>query len=267
MSIEPAQVRVRILGPFACYAGQRDVTPKGVKQRQILAMLTLNAGRLVSAAALAEELWGEHPPRSAPSALQTHVLHLRDRLAIGDGEAWARTEVIRTKFGGYLIDAQSCHTDIEDFEALARDGRRAAEVGDHQAASEQLSRALAVWQGRALADIPVGPVLELEVASLEGTRLGLLERRLEADLALSRHGDIVGELTLLAARHPLNENFCALLMTALYRCGHTDLALAAFRKIRDALSTNLGIEPCPRLQRLQRAMLSGDPSLEPVSRP
>jgi len=124
-----------------------------------------------------------------------------------------------------------------------------------------------LWRGPALVDVPVGRVLELEAASLEETRLGVLERRIEADLALRRHADMLGELTLLVARNPMNENFCALLMTALYRSGHVGRALEAFQRLRAVLRDELGVEPCPRVQRLQQAVLSGDPALEGAELP
>jgi DNA-binding SARP family transcriptional activator len=111
-------------------------------------------------------------------------------------------------------------------------------------------------------DVHLGRILELEATSLEETRLGVLERRIEADLALGRHTDLLGELTLLAASNPMNENFCALLMTALYRSGHVARALEAFRRLQAVLREELGIEPCPRLRRLQHAVLSGDRALD-----
>jgi DNA-binding SARP family transcriptional activator len=111
-------------------------------------------------------------------------------------------------------------------------------------------------------DVRLGRVLELEAASLEETRLGVLERRLEADLALGRHADLLGELTLLAARNPMNENFGGLLMAALYLSGHVKRALEAYQRVRIMLREELGVEPCPRLRRLQQAILSGDPALE-----
>ncbi len=129
-------------------------------------------------------------------------------------------------------------------------------------ASDLLGRALALWRGPALVDVRMGRVLEIETASLEETRLGVLERRIEADLALHRHADMLGELSTLAAQYPMNENFCAFLMMALYRSGHAGRALVAFQRLRSALRGELGIEPCPRLQRLQRAVLSRDPLLD-----
>jgi DNA-binding SARP family transcriptional activator len=262
MPASPGPISVQLLGSFAVSLGPWTVTPSAAKQRQILALLALNAGRVVTVSTLAEELWGDAPPRSSATTLQTYVLHLRNRLAEAGPGGRETREFLSTRHSGYLLEARSCETDVEEFERLARLGRPAAEAGDQQAASDLLGRALALWRGPALVDVPVGRVLELEAAALEATRLGVLERRIEADLALRRHADLVGELTLLVAKNPMNENFCGLLMTALYRSGHVGRALEAFRRLRTVLNNELGLEPCPRLQQLHQALLSGDPALE-----
>ncbi len=262
MQVNPGRISVQVLGPFAAFLGPRTVTPTAAKQRQILALLALNAGRVVTVPTLTEELWGDAPPRSSATTLQTYVLHLRNRLAAAGPAGRETREFLSTRHSGYLLAERSCETDAEEFERLARLGRHAAEAGDQRATSDLLGRALALWRGPALVDVPVGQVLELEAASLEAARLGVLERRIEADLALRRHADLVGELTLLVAKNPMNENFCSLLMTALYRSGHVGRALEAFRRLRTVLSSELGLEPCPRLQQLHQALLSGDPALE-----
>ncbi len=262
MQVNPGRISVQLLGPFAASLGLRTVSPSAAKQCQILALLALNAGRVVTVSTLTEELWGDAPPRSSATTLQTYVLHLRNRLVEAGLGGRESREFLSTRHSGYLLEARSCETDVEEFERLARLGRPAAEAGDQRAASDLLGGALALWRGPALVDVPVGRVLELEAASLEAARLGVLERRIEADLALRRHGDLVGELTLLVAKNPMNENFCGLLMTALYRSGHVGRALEAFRRLRTVLSTELGLEPCPRLQQLHQALLSGDPALE-----
>ena len=259
MQTESGRMSVQLLGPFEAYMGQRAVTPSAAKQSQMLALLALNAGRVVTVSTLAEELWGEAPPRSSAAALQTYVLHLRNRLAAA-GPGGTR-EYLGTRHSGYLLDA-GCQTDVEEFGLLARSGRQAAEAGDQRAASDLLGRALALWRGPVLVDVPLGRVLELEATSLEATRFGVLERRIEADLALRRHADLVGELTMLVARNPMNENFCALLMTSLYRSGHAGRALESYRRLRTMLKDELGLEPCPRLQQLQQAVLSGDLALD-----
>lgn len=263
MHSNPERISVQVLGPFAASLGRLTVTPSAAKQRQILALLALNAGQVVTVSTLTEELWGGTPPRSSVTTLQTYVLHLRNRLAAaGLGGREAR-HFLSTRHSGYLLEAQACTTDAEEFGRLALLGRHAAEEGDRRAASDLLGRALAVWRGPALDDVPPGRVLDLEAASLEAARLGVLQRRIEADLALRRHADLVGELTLLATQHPMNENFCCLLMTALYRSGHADRALEAFRRLRAALSSELGLEPGRRLQQFHQAILSGDAELDP----
>lgn len=258
MQVNSECIRVQLLGPFAASVGQWTVTPTAAKQRQVLALLALNAGRVVTVSTLSKELWGDEPPRSSATTLQTYVLHLRNRLAeAGPGGRQTRN-LLLTRHSGYLLEAAACQTDVEEFGRLARLGRQAAEAGDPRIASDLLGQALALWRGSALVDIPLGQTLDLEAMALDAARLGVLERRIEADLALRRHADLVGELTLLVAKHPVNENFCALLMTALYRSGQAGLALETFRRLRGRLRSRLGIEPCPRLQQLHRAILSGD---------
>jgi DNA-binding SARP family transcriptional activator len=257
------KVRVEMLGPFSAYLSDQSVTPSAAKQRQILALLALNCGRMVMVSTLVEELWGDDPPRSADTTLQTYILHLRNRFS----EAATTTghdarQLLGTRHGGYLLDGPSCHTDVEVFERLAREGRAAAEAGDHRRASQTLAQSLAMWTGPALADVPMGRVLELEAGALEETRLSVLERRIEEDLLLNRHVDLLGELRLLSARNPMNETLSEFLMVALYRSGHAGRALNEYQRLRTILSDELGIDPCPRLQRLHQAVLSRDPALE-----
>jgi DNA-binding SARP family transcriptional activator len=262
MKNEPRKISIQLLGPMAAYLEHNPVAPTAGKQRQILALLALNRGQVVTVATLVEELWGDCPPRSYATCLQTYILQLRNRLAAAAPEDFCWRQVLSTRYGGYLLEKDACRTDVDEFGRLMVAGRAAAERGDHRAASDQFGHALSLWLGPALADVPQGRVLELETASLEEARLGVLERRIQADLALNRHADLIGELTLLAARHPMNENFCALLMTALYRCGHAGGALEAYQRLRTVLRDDLGLEPCPRVRRVQQAVLSGDPALE-----
>jgi DNA-binding SARP family transcriptional activator len=262
MNGESGRLGIWLLGPLSACLNQRPVTPSAAKQRQVLALLALNSGRVVTVPTLLEELWGDHPPRSYATTLQTYILQLRNALAAANPGDRTVRQVLGTRYGGYLLEEGVCQTDVEAFSHLARAGSTAAERGDPRAASEQLGRALRIWRGPALVDVPTGRVLELEAASLEETRLGVLERRMEADLALGRHADMLGELTLAAARGPMNENLCAFLMVALYRSGHVGRSLEAFQRIRCVLKEELGVEPCPRLQRLHLAILSGDPALE-----
>jgi SARP family transcriptional regulator, regulator of embCAB operon len=257
-------INIRLLGPLSVDLDHRSVAPSAAKQRQVIALLALNAGQVVTVSTLVEELWGDYPPPSSATTLQTYILQLRNRLAAALPCGQEARHLLSTRHRGYLLDDASCRTDVDEFGRLVRAGRAAAEIGDPRAASGLLARALGLWRGPALVDVRLGHVLELEATSLEEVRLGVLERRIGADLVLGRHADLLGELTLLAGRNPMNENFCALLMIALYRSGHVGRALEAFLRLRAVLRAELGVEPGPRLRRLQQAVLSGDPALDAV---
>jgi SARP family transcriptional regulator, regulator of embCAB operon len=261
------QLTVGLLGPLSAELNGEQVAPSAAKQRQVLALLALNAGRVVTVSTLIEELWGDKPPRSYSTTLQTYVLQLRNAMATAaPGDASVR-QALGTRHCGYLLEEGACQTDVEGFNRLVLAGRAAAEDGDQRTAAERLEKALKLWRGPALVDARTGPVLQLEVASLEETRAGVLERRIEADLALGRHADMLGELTLEAARNPINENLCTFLMLALYRSGHVGRSLEAFHRLRAELQGELGVEPCSRLQGLQHAILSGNPVLDSAGVP
>jgi SARP family transcriptional regulator, regulator of embCAB operon len=255
-------VTIELLGPLSVRVNRVPVMPGAAKPRQVLALLALNAGRVVTVSSLIDEVWGDKPPRSAHTTLQTYILESRRRIGNALGPGQDPKKLLRTRLNGYLLDCQAGRIDVRDFERLAQSGRAAAERGDDRSAAEILSQALALWRGAALVDVRKGMILELEAAALEEARLAVLSRRIESDFALGRHADILGELTALAARHPLNEKLSALLITALYRTGQTSRALEVFRQLRSSLVTELGIEPSPQLQRLQHAVLSRDPSLD-----
>jgi SARP family transcriptional regulator, regulator of embCAB operon len=267
MNSDTGRVGIRLLGPLSAEFNHRQVTPSAAKQRQVLALLALNAGRVVTVPTLLEELWGDRPPRSYATTLQTYILQLRNAFAAANPGDPAARQVLGTRYGGYLLEEEGCQTDVADFTRLTGLGCTAYEAGEFRGAAESFGRALRLCRGPALVDVPQGRVLELEVASLEETLLGVLERRVEADLNLGRHTDLLGELMLLAAKNPMNEKLCGYLMIALYRSGHVSRALQAFHRIRAVLKEELGVEPCPRLQRLELAILSGDPDLDsaPVS--
>lgn len=264
MNNENGKLVFQLLGPLSAHLNHQSVVPSAPKQRQILVLLALNAGRVVTTQTLVEELWGDQPPRSFAPTLQTYIFQLRAKLATAArSREWAR-RLLETRHAGYQLDGQLCETDVAEFDNLARAGRRAVDAGDPKASSELLGCALALWRGPAFVDVPAGRILRAEVRSLEENRLGVLERWIEADIALGRHADLLGELTMLVAKHPMHENFYALLMTAYYRSGRAGNALEAFRQIRTMLRSELGVEPGPRLQRLHRAILAGSLDSEPV---
>lgn len=258
---------IGVLGPFRAIQSGKSVTPTAIKPRKVLALLALQANEVVSVPSLVEEVWGEDPPRSVQTTLQTYILQLRNLIAaaIGDdrvGLPNGAKSVLVTGSGGYLLDTQGGVSDVKEFEALSSAGHRALEQGDWPAASAHLGRALGLWHGRALVDVQCGVLLEVEATRLEETRMSALHGRIEADLRLGRHHELIGELSGLAARYPLHEGIHEQLMLALYRAGRRGDALATYRQLRTALDRSLGLDPSPNIEHLQRAVLDSSPQLD-----
>ncbi|MET8772763.1 AfsR/SARP family transcriptional regulator [Streptomyces sp. NPDC004658] len=249
---------IKLLGPLQAQAGGRAFVPSAAKPRQILALLALGAGRMVTVPTLMTELWKDAPPPSAATTVQTYVLQIRKGLDAALGEPGAGKSVLATRYGGYSLDVPLDQVDVHAFERLAEEGRAAADRGDTETASRTLARALDMWRGAPLTDVRTGPVLRREVVRLNEVRLSLLDARIETDLERGKHGDLLGELTALTAAYPLNENLWAHLMTALHRTGHRWRALEAYRRLREIMVEELGLEPSSRLRRLHQAILSGD---------
>ncbi len=251
----------RILGPLEVDAGGRPLPLAGPKQRALLAILLLHPNRVVSSDRLIDELWGDDPPETGNAALQMRISGLRKSLE-GKGPRQAPSQVLLTRSPGYLLRVETGQLDAERFESLLTTGRGAVASGDRAAAAQVLRDALALWRGDALADFAYEPFAQAEIARLEELRLSALEERVEADLSLGRHFDLVGEVEALIARHPLRERLRGQLMLALYHSGRQAEALAAYRETRRTLVDELGIEPSPALQRLEAAILRQDPTLE-----
>lgn len=260
-------MEIKVLGALAVHERGISVVPSAAKPRQLLALLAFHTERVVTVPTLMEEIWGEDIPRSAATTLQTYILQLRRKISAAlDGDPMIDAkDVLVTQFGGYLLQVAPGQVDAHEFERLAGHGRAAYGVGDYRAASDLLGRALALWQGPALVDVRAGSVLELEVLRLNEERTTALERRIEADLQLGRHAEVIPELRVLAARHPLHEGFCGQLMRALHRAGGSWRALEAYQRLRGSLVRELGLEPSAPLQQLHQAVLSGDLDLlDPV---
>ncbi|WP_221350418.1 AfsR/SARP family transcriptional regulator [Streptomyces beigongshangae] len=257
-------MEIKVLGPLTAQEHGISVVPSAAKPRQILAVLAFQAGRIVTVSTLMEEIWGEAIPRSAATTLQTYILQLRRMItgALSDNATRGAKDILVTQHGGYLLDLPPGHVDVQEYEQCASAGRAAFDAHDDRAASHLLGAALDMWRGPALVDVRVGRVLELDVLRIDQDRLAVLERRLTADLRLARHSELVPELTVLTARYPMHENFCALLMLASYRSGNAWRALQAFQQLRSTLIEELGLEPSPRLQRLHQSILTGDPTLD-----
>jgi DNA-binding SARP family transcriptional activator len=256
-------MEVKVLGPLEAQVDGRSITPTAGKPRQVLALLALEAGQVVIVPTLIEELWGTRPPRSALTTLQTYVLHLRRMISavLADEAPSTAKDLLATRHGGYLLNLQDGAVDVQVYERLAAAGVRRAEVGDDEGASRLLRSALGVWRGQTLVDVPVGLRLGIEVIRLEESKLGVLEVCIDADLRLGRHYTLLSELAKLNASYPMHENLCAQFMLALYRAGQQWRALDMYKKLRDTLVAELGVEPSTPLQNMQRAILRSDPAL------
>ena len=244
-----------LLGPLVVRDGTRTVTVSAPQQRVLLAALLLNAGRVVSLDALAEVLWDGESPAGARSALHSAVQRLRATL----GPSGA--DLIETQPPGYLITLEDGQLDVRAFGMLASRGHAAAEAGRWTEAADQLRQALGLWRGEPLADVPSLLLRDREVPPIVDQRLQALATRIDADLQLGRHGEVVAELRQLVAAHPLQEQFHAQLMLSLYRSGRQADALAAFQDVRRVLADELGIDPGPELTVLHQRILAADSEL------
>ncbi len=249
------QLEIRLLGPVEARLSERPLALDRLQQRALLALLALNANRVVSTDRLIDALWGERPPPTASGAVYGLVSGLRKLLEPDHAGA------VVTKAPGYLLELPAEQIDLGRFELLAAEGRRALGSDDADTASARLTEALKLWRGPPLQDLQFLPFAQKEVGRLEELRLAVIEARVEADLAGGRNGDLVPELESLVAEHPLRERLRAQLMLALYRAGRQADALAAYRDARTVLADELGLEPSDELQALERAILRHDPSL------
>lgn len=279
-------MQIKLLGPFIAQKGHHPLLPSAAKPRQVLALLAIRAGGVVTVPTLMEEIWGDRPPRSAPTTLQTYILKLRrllERALAQGGDAphssvdhhTGRTApqgakgVLVTRYGGYQLDVDPCTVDTQVFERLQSRGQKAFNDGDFATAATLLGQALALWRGPALVDVKTGPVLDMDVLRLEEARLAALESRITADLCLGRHGQVLSELAVLVAQHPLHEGLHAQFMTAQYASGRGWQAFETYRRLHTALRTELGIEPGSRIQELYASMLAGGapPAVTPPDHP
>jgi DNA-binding SARP family transcriptional activator len=247
----------RILGPLEVCADRRALPLGGAKQRALLALLLLHRNEVVSVDRAIDSLWGEAPPPAAAKTVQVYVSRLR-RLLGPRGAAGTR---LVTRPPGYLLEVAPEEADLDRFELLVDEARQAGANGEPAVAAAALRRALALWRGPPLSDVALVPFAQEAARGLEEQRLEALEARVEADLALGRAPELVGELSALVREHPYRERLRASLMLALYRSGRQVEALEAYRAARRALVDGLGIDPSPALTRIERAILSHDPAV------
>jgi WD40 repeat protein/DNA-binding SARP family transcriptional activator len=243
-------VEIRVLGSLEVRSDGVGVRLGGRKQRTVLGLLSAEVGKRVSVDALVDGVWGDEPTTAARSTLQTYVSNLR--VAIGD--------VIVRDDGGYRLATDPTHVDAVMFEQAVALAADLVETNPVEA-SQRLRAALALWRGHPYADLPGSFALEVEARRLEELRLRAVEMRIDAELSLGRHADLIAELEVLCEEFPVHEQFRAQHVLALYRCGRQAEALRAYQKTRVYLSEELGLEPSPQLQELERRILNQDATL------
>src|SRR3954453_21591616 len=262
-------MQFRILGPFEVEHDGRQLQLGGHQQRKLLAVLLLRANEVVPVDEIIDELWPSNPPASATKSVHALVSKLR-RILEHDpneqGEA-GTNGILLTRPHGYVLSVVPGELDLQRFESLLEQGRRARAAGRADEASITIREALGQWRGPPLPECAYDSFAQVEAARLKELRLAAIEDRIEADLALGQHAEVVPELESLATRHPLRERLRGQLMLALYRSGRQAEALQAYQEIRRHLADELGLEPGPALRQLEREILAHAPSLAATTHP
>jgi DNA-binding SARP family transcriptional activator len=256
--------RFGVLGPLRVWRGESVVDLGPLQQRVVLAVLLLQGGRPIARQQMISAVWGEEPPAHAVNLVQRHVSGLRRVLGLGEPSTAASFRLVWTD-AGYLLTLPAGALDLEVFEGELRRARAARAAGGLEEAAAALHSALGLWRGP-VCDGLSSPYLDGQRDRLAETRIGVTEDRIELDLTLGRHGDLIAELRELLAANPLRERLHGLLMLALYRADRQADALAAFRDARQQLHDELGVEPAAPLQQLHQQILAADPQLAAAAR-
>ncbi|WP_188316584.1 AfsR/SARP family transcriptional regulator [Solihabitans fulvus] len=247
----------RVLGPLEAHGSSGQARLPGQRQPALLAVLLLHANRVVTVDQLSEVLWGEAPPPNSEAAVQTYVFRLRAALAAVEPDGGQRLSFS----SGYRLQVEPGELDLDAFREHVQRGRDVAADGHDDTAAAAFSTALGLWRGDALAGLP-GTYFQAQAVRLAEERLAALEDRVDADLALGRHAEVVVELQELTARHPVRERPRGQLMLALHRSGRRAEALTVFTELRDHLANELGIDPSAALARLHQRILANDATLD-----
>ncbi|MFP5219541.1 MAG: BTAD domain-containing putative transcriptional regulator [Actinomycetes bacterium] len=243
-----------LLGPLEVRRTEQQLALGGARPRSVLAVLLLNARRVVPVSTLLDAVWDGRASDKAEATLQVHVSALRRTLGPDAG-------LLVTRAPGYVLEAPAGRVDLDRFREARDRGRAAARAGAHDDAADAFRAALEPWRGRPLADLAGLRFADEAATALEEERLTVVEQRLAADLHAGRSDDLLGELHTLVADHPLREGLWHSLVLALYRSARQADALAALDRVRRLLRDELGIEPGQQLQDLHRRVLAQDPTL------
>src|SRR3954452_1926529 len=254
-------MQFRVLGALEVLRDGVGVQPTSAKQRALLAVLVVRAGEVVPADTLVDAVWPERPPATATGTLQNYISQLRKAIEPG-GASGAARQVLVTAEPGYRLVIGPHDLDAWRFERLLAEGRAALRDGRAGVAVRLLAEGLALWRGPALADVADVELVRHEAQRLDALRVSALEARVEADVALGRHHELVAELERLVAVYPLREQLWALLMVCLYRAGRQADALAAFQQLRHRLADELGLDPSSELVQLEHDILGHAPALD-----
>ncbi|MEQ7124479.1 BTAD domain-containing putative transcriptional regulator [Actinopolymorpha sp. B11F2] len=249
-------MRIRVLGPLEVGTGEGWRSVTAAKWRSLLARLVVADGQVVPVDQLAEELWPQDQPRGAVNQIHGYVMRLRR--ALGDGDA----TVLRTKAPGYELRLPHEDIDAGRFDRLDAEGRAALRDGDADTARRLLAEALELWRGPAFADVPSTPIIRTAADRLDQRRTSAVETRIDADLLLGNHADLVEELEALTEADPFRERVWSQLMLALYRCGRQADALVAYQRLCRLLRDELGVEPSRPARKLHEQIQRADPDLE-----
>ena len=251
-------MRYEILGPLRVLGGPGGTTINARKVKMLLAVLLIRAERIVTVDRLMAEIWEGEPPRRATAAVHVYVSQLRKFLGrLDDGES-----PVATRPGGYLLRIGPAGFDLHEFQQKMQRGRTDARAGRHLAAVDHFDAALRMWRGPVLPDLRESALVQGFATWAEEMYLECLEARIDAKLVLGRHRELVEELQSLTVEYPLHEGFHSQLMLALYRSERQADALRVYRRVRDTLRSELGLEPGRGLRELQSAILAADGRLD-----
>ncbi|MFC4535003.1 AfsR/SARP family transcriptional regulator [Sphaerisporangium dianthi] len=256
-------IRFGVLGSLELRSDGGVRSPKGPKARQVLALLLLRVNEVVDVETLAEELWDVNRSRGGVGAIRTHVYNLRSSLA-ADETTREAADMLMTESTGYVLRMEPERLDATMFAEFVAEGRDLLNAGMPEKAAQVLREGLDMWRGRALANVSPGPVLSRHLTYLQEIRYRAIELRLEADMLLGRHRELVAELRSLIAVCPLNEWYHTRLIEVLFRSGRRGEALMAFHDLRRVLDQELGLEPSADARRLQQEILSSDTDRNPM---
>jgi DNA-binding SARP family transcriptional activator len=243
-----------VLGPLQIWVRDHECAPRTPKVLQVLAMLLVRANRTVETESLINELWGERPPRSALTTIQTYIYQIR-KLIERQQISRRGEDALVTRPPGYLLRIPPEQLDFEQFRQLRHRGRTHLSAGEFREASAALRGALALWSENPLSNVKLGPQLEAHVADLQEQMRITLQSAIESEMNLGLHRELIGELRSLIATYPLDEWFHQQLMLALDRSGRRSDALHVYRNLRGLLNGELGIDPSEAIQNLHRLLL------------